>query len=181
MKKHFALLPAALLLTIVMMNACQNKQEGKSFNSKEDSVQFAKTVIEQYPNSFLETGDTSILPTKPGGLQPIPWDTVLAYKNYYDKDPKLFNLENLPYKGFNIDPDGYRRIMKNAKVKGIYLRMGRRPSGEYTIMLLGTDSSGKIVSQVEVPALAGNETSPKDTTDYDHLEPCPTNCPDIDN
>lgn len=181
MKNKFALLQAILLIAIVTMNACQTKQGNQVFNTKEDSVQFAKIVIEKYPNEFLELGDTSILPTKHYGVQPIPWDTVVAYKDYYDKDPKLFNLRNEAYKGFNIDPAGYARIMKNPNIKGIYLRLGRRTTGEYTIMLLGTDINGKIISQEEIPGPQTNLNSPKDTTDYDHLDPCPTNCPDIEN
>lgn len=181
MKKYFSLLTALLLFTIVLLSSCDNDKAGKVFSSKEDSVQFAKTVIKQYPGSFLEMGDTSTLPTKGKGVQPIPWDTVLAYKDYYDKDPKLFNLQNEAYKGFTIDPAGYSRIMKNARVKGIYLRLGRKVNGEYTIMLLGTDGNGKIISQEELPGQQREVYSPKDTTDYDRLDPCPANCPPIEN
>ena len=177
MRKFISIVIAYPFVSILLFS-CNNKGSEKSFASKSDSIQFAKSVLKQYPSLSMapNLNEDSISGFKPGnGMQPITWDTVMSYKTYYDKNPKLFNLMKQPYKGFSVDPAGYSMIFENKNIKGLYLRLGRKGDGAYTIMILGTDSTGNVINTSAFRA------APLDSTNFDNLNTCPDNCPDIDN
>jgi hypothetical protein len=161
----------------LFFTGCKSNGSESPFSTKEDSIKFARAVYKLYPKEVRQDADTLIMPGT--GVQPIPWDTVLAYQNYYDRDPKIFDPANKPYKGFSIDPNGYNMITANTAIKGLYLRLGRKADGSYTIMLLGTDTAGNILQKKNLEARpAGGDGG--GSTNFDNTIPCPANCPDND-
>lgn len=182
----FSLAAASLML---LMLSCKNQQASNPFPTKADSIQFAKMVIKTYPDWRGEQlpGPDSPGSMQPGkGILPISWDTVKSYQANYDADPKLYNPAKVAYKGFRIDPAGYAVIIGNEKIQGLYLRLGKKNNGEYTIMVLGTDSTGNLVNGASTTTAkmmqdsSGDGNGAEDDTNYDHLDPCPQNCPDND-
>lgn len=156
--------------------SCTQQQGGTILKTKTDSVQFAKAVYALYPTEvvqapILDTLAPSI--TDKEGVMPIPWDTVLAYKQFYAKNPQLYNPSKQPYEGFSIDPNGYRMIKENELIKGLYLCLGRKGDGAYTIMLLGTDENGYLINKGKTQ---GRLANPKDSTNFDNVVPCPEQC-----
>ncbi|MES2894022.1 MAG: hypothetical protein V4725_18525 [Bacteroidota bacterium] len=177
MQKHFHYLMGILLLGACVIS-CTQQSSTNNFTSKEDSVKFARAVYNLYAEDVEQVEiDTSRGPGKKG-VHPIPWDTVKAYQDYYDRDPKLFTSNNQPYKGFSIDANGYKWITKNKAIEAIYLRLGRKGDGSYTVMMLGTDSSGRILHTKTVET---SDPTKADPTNFDNAVPCPTDCPVDDN
>lgn len=176
MKKSILAFSALLFCLLFIETSCTRQKGRAGFTNKADSIQFAKAVYALYPNEVATPPvfDTLTPPiTEKEGVIPIPWDTVVAYKQFYDKDPKLFNPLKQPYQGFSIDPNGYSMIKGNELIKGLYLCLGRKGDGAYTIMLLGTDENGNLINKGNTQSKLAN---PKDSTNFDHLEPCPNNC-----
>jgi hypothetical protein len=176
MKKSIFAFSAALLCFVLIQTSCTKQKGGGSFTNKADSIQFAKAVYALYPNEVATPPvlDTLTPPiTEKQGVMPIPWDTVVAYKNYYAKNPQLYNPQKQPYQGFSIDPNGFDMIKSNDLIKGLYLCLGRRGNGAYTIMLLGTDENGNLINKGNTQ---GKLANPKDSTNFDHLDPCPNTC-----
>jgi len=168
---HFVM---SLLIIISFMSSCTNPSTS-TFNNKEDSLKFARAVYQIYADDFAgETIDTAWLPGEKG-VHPISWDTVQSYQDFYDKEPKILDPNKQPYKGFSIDPNGYAWIKKNKIIRGLYLRLGRKGDGSYTIMLLGTDSLGKIIQKKSLRSSTGG-TAP-DPSNFDNTIPCPDQCP----
>jgi hypothetical protein len=165
-------------VSAIFFMSCKSGGSKDPFSTKEDSVKFARAVYKLYPKEVTQdVDDTLVLPGN--GVQPITWDTVLAYQNYYDKEPKIFDPGNKPYMGFSVDPNGYKMITSNTAIKGLYLRLGRKGDGSYTIMLLATDTAGNILQKKNLearPAGGGGGGS----TNFDNTVPCPANCPDND-
>jgi hypothetical protein len=181
MLKFYCKLSAILFFTTVFLYSCNNGKSGNQFNSKEDSLSFAKDVMQKYgkEGSLLLPEQDTPLKARPllgKGMEPISWETVVKFKDYYDKDPQLFNLDKQPYKGFSIDTAGYTMLMSNTHIKGLYLRLGRKDDGAYTIMILGTDANGQVL-QTKNSLL---KTTGDENSNFDQVIPCPTNCPDID-
>ncbi len=174
MFKSYYVFIAVVLFSCLLLWSC-NDNGGKVFATKDDSVKFAKSVAEIYRAEVCTL--TAPPDTFKNGVQAIPTDTVRAYQQYYDKGPKLFDTAGRPYKGFSVDPAGYYKITSNPRIKGIYLRFGRRANGSYTIMLLGTDEKGNLITS----AAATEREAVGDNTNFDHVLPCPTNCPAGDN
>ncbi len=163
-----------LLFIFSFMSSCTN-QSTSTFNSKEDSVKFARAVYQLYTTDVTQASiDTAWLPGEKG-VHPITWDTVQSYQDSYDKQPGLFDLNKQPYKGFSVDPNGYDWITKNKAIQGLYLRLGRKGDGSYTIMLLGTDSLGKIIQKKALRSATGSTAS--DPSNFDNTAPCPEQCP----
>lgn len=162
-----------LFFCAVSFNAC-NGDGAKQFSTKEDSLSFARSVMEKYPvglKSMQDSTPAKALPFSQTGLQPISWDTVVSYRNYYDKNPLLFNPLKQPYKGFSIDAAGYTNLLSNSAIKGLYLRLGRKGDGAYTIMVLGTDNAGNILqTDAALPATS------QAISNFDNLNPCPDIC-----
>lgn len=173
MQKYLHPLVIALLI-VAGFSRCSNPASGTIFQTKEDSINFARAVYQLYRQDVTNSApDTSLLPGT-DGVHPITWDTVQAYQEFYDKDPRLFNLKNEPYKGFSIDANGYAWIKKNTAIQGLYLRLGRKGDGSYTIMLLGTDSSGNILQKKSLRTAADANGDP---SNFDNTIPCPDDCP----
>ncbi|GEM_PF-2456490 len=175
-------LAAAFLFSVIFLFSCNTGNSGKQLNNKEDSLNFAREIMQKYANdgSLLSPKQDSPLKARTlagKGVEPITWDTVLSYQNYYDKAPLLFNPEKMAYKGFSVDPRGYSMIAGNSNIKGLYLRLGRKGDGAYTIMILGTDSVGNILQKnnVQSKSIEGDASS-----NFDNTTPCPEICPDND-
>lgn len=176
MKKSIFACSAALLCFIFFQTSCTRQKGGGNFTNKADSIQFAKAVYALYPDEVVPSPvfDTLTPPiTEKEGVMPIPWDTVVAYKNYYAKNPQLFNPLKQPYQGFSIDPNGFDMIKRNDLIKGLYLCLGRKGDGAYTIMLLGTDENGSLINK---GFTQGKLANPKDSTNFDNVVPCPQQC-----
>jgi len=176
MKKFFYYFCSSGLFLFFSLTSCTRQKGGSSFTSKSDSVQFAKAVYALYPNEVTEplVTDTLTPPiTDQEGVRPIPWDTVLSYKQYYAKNPLLYNPQKQAYQGFSIDPNGYSMIKGNELIKGLYLCLGRKGDGAYTIMLLGTDENGNLINKGDTQ---GKLANPKDSSNFDHVIPCPDQC-----
>ena len=174
MQKYFRFLFAVLIMAI-HVTSCTNRSTSAAFNSKEDSLKFARAVYVRYATEVRQDKlDTSWMPGDVG-VHPISWDTVQAYQAFYDKEPQIFNPQNQPYKGFGIDANGYAWIVKNKAIKGLYLRLGRKGDGSYTIMLLGTDSSGNILQKKNLGTAVGTDGEP---SNFDNVAACPSLCPE---
>ena len=163
---------AMLFVAVCILFIACGGNEGKTFSNKTDSMAFAKAVIEQYENEpragrvladTLENGD---------GFSPISWEQVEDYSKRYDANACLKSADGVIYQGFCIDTAGYNRLLRTKEIKGLYLRLGTKPNGANTIMILGTDQNGKIITTGGSAAVA-----PKDSTNFDNLNGCPTNCP----
>lgn len=177
-KIKFLSIGIIIFFCVVSFTAC-NGDGAKQFSTKEDSVSFARSVLEKYPGGITSMQDTTpsiAQPFSEKGMQPISWDTVVSYRNYYDKSPLLFNPLKQPYKGFSIDAAGYTNLLSNPAIKGLYLRLGRKGDGSYTIMVLGTDSEGNILQTgAALPATS------QAISNFDNTIPCPDLCPRGDN
>ncbi len=165
---------AAVLAISSSIISCDST-DSKTFSNKNDSVAFARAVLDQYPeaSSGRLVSDTTGFPLPgPGdGFSPISWETVEDYSKRYDADPCLKSPTGVFYQGFSIDTAGYTRLMRTPSIKGLFMRLGKKPDGGYTIMILGTDAEGKIINTASV---AG---APKDSTNFDQIPPCPAQCP----
>ncbi len=171
----------ALVLFVGALTAsCDSGKNGPTLTNKNDSLTFARNVMKAYGGEAILSDQQQ---DRPAGartmgkdsMQPISWATYLKYKNYYDKNPLIFNPDNKAYKGYTIDAAGYARLMSNPAIKGLYLRLGRKDDGSYTIMILGTDGSGQVLNSSDSLELGGNGD-----TNFDNVIPCPTNCPKVD-
>jgi len=173
MQKNLHFLMGVLLATACIAS-CTERSSSNAFSSKQDSVTFARAVYQLYSDDVTQVKlDTNWLPGN-DGVHPITWDTVQAYQDFYDKEPGLFNLQKQPYKGFSVDANGYAWITRNKAIQGLYLRLGRKGDGSYTIMLLGTDSSGKILQKNSLRTATGTNGDP---SNFDNSIPCPDDCP----
>ncbi|HSN60606.1 MAG TPA: hypothetical protein VLR49_06710 [Ferruginibacter sp.] len=175
-------LAAAFLFSGIFLFSCNTGNSGKQLNNKEDSLNFAREIIQKYGTNGALLSPEQDTPVKARtltgkGVEPITWDTVMSYQDYYDKDPLLFSPEKKAYKGFSVDPRGYSMITGNSNIKGLYLRLGRKADGAYTIMILGTDSLGNILQKnnVQSKSLDGDAYS-----NFDNTTPCPDICPEND-
>lgn len=172
------------IATGLLIGACNTGSSSPTLNNKQDSLSFARDIIKLYEAkqagpSVSQQEDTLLQSAGPvtDGMQPIGWDTFEKYKKYYDDNPLLFNPQKQAYKGFVIDTAGYKMLMANAEIKGLYLRLGRKEDGAYTIMILGTNASGQVIQT----SGALINTSSTDPSNFDQLKSCPVDCPDIDN
>jgi hypothetical protein len=172
------------VITGLLIGGCNSGSSSPTLNNKQDSLSFARDIIKLYeaeqPGRILSQQQDSIVQSTisvTGGMQPIGWDTFEKYKKYYDENPLLFNPLKQAYKGFMVDTAGYNMLMGNTEIKGLYLRLGRKEDGAYTIMILGTNASGQVIQT----SGAMINTSATDPSNFDHLNPCPQDCPDIDN
>ncbi len=171
----------ACILSLFVISCDSNS--GKQFENKEDSVTFAKAVLEKYSlGQPLQNASRDTTPAgevkglKAPAMAPIDRKTILTYSLNYDKNPAMKDPAGFYYQGFSIDTAGYGTLIKTTAIKGLYLRLGRRDDGSYTIMVLGTDKDGKIISSY---TMNRNDTTSlgSDVTDFDALPPCPSNCP----
>lgn len=185
MRKFLSVSLLGTFLVCSLFIGCDSNS-GKQFASKQDSLSFAQAVMEKYPGekagdsfqqdtsgpakgrTFQQAGSTE-------GVQPISWDTVLMYQANYDKDPQMKSPKGYYYQGFSVDSAAYQSIIKTPSIKGLYLRLGKKTDGSYTIMLLGLDAKGNV--------MGGNKSNKADggangDTNFDNTNPCPENCPE---
>lgn len=123
-------------------------------HSNESNIQaLAKTTFQ----------DTTQKKFSAAAWAPLPWSTVENYSFNHDQSPLMVSQGNI-VKGLMIDATGLSAVRAlPATVKKIYLRFGKKPTGEYTIMVLPVDGN--------------NNVRKSDNMNYDHLDPCPTYCP----
>ncbi len=161
---------------LLALSSCNDNSGGTSFKTKEDSINFAKSVMEIYPDSARPVARRTARSmaadsVSPEAMIPIPWDTVVRYSELYDADSRrLLDSKGAAYKGFSIDAGGYQMLLNNAAIESIYLRLGRKDDGSFTIMVMGMDKNGKLLesSAAEPPSGRSN---------FDNLKPCPDICP----
>jgi len=182
MHKNLCKVLALLLFVGYLTSGCDAGNTGQNLNNKEDSLKFARSVMQQYGReSLLLSQEQDSLPRSGemgmDSMQPITWKTYLKYRDYYDRNPLIFNPDKTAYKGYTIDAAGYARLMNNTAIKGLYLRLGRKDDGSYTIMILGTDASGEVLQTSDSLSTKG-DGSP---SNFDNILPCPTHCPKIEN
>jgi len=178
MQNKFTSVLAAGIAAIYLLSSCTGTSS-TTFSTKEDSIRFAQSVMEKYPGEQLSASTDTVSPAKgrnlrnAQGLTPISWATVVEYESAYDKDPQLKAPEGYYYQGFMIDPSGYDQLLKTPSIKGLYLRLGKKPDGSYTVMLLGLNKDGKIIHSSDSTNLdPGN-----DETNFDQVPACPQVCP----
>ncbi len=181
MHKNLCIVLASLLFVAYLTSGCDAGKTTQNLNNKEDSLQFARSVLQKYgsENILLSQEQDSAPSSRVMGMdsmQPITWATYLKYRDYYDQNPLLFNPDKKAYKGYTIDAAGYAKLIGNPAIKGVYLRLGRKEDGSYTIMILGTDASGQILTTSDMLSTEGDGD-----TNFDNILPCPTNCPKIEN
>jgi hypothetical protein len=160
---------------LLALSSCNDNTGGTSFKTKEDSINFAKSVMEIYPDSarpvIRRMARSMAADTVNPGMMPIPWDTLTNYVKAYNEDSrKLLNPNGKPYEGFTIDAEGYRLLLENADIQGLYLRLAKKADGSYTIIIMGTDGNGKPLQNSATPPSSGNSI-------FDNLRPCPDVCP----
>ena len=179
MRKSFSQCLLALIITSSALYSC-NGTSSTQFSTKQDSLSFAKAVFLKYPGQGNSVLSDTVPPVRSGtsrdttGMQPISWETVKLYSDYYDKDPQLKAPQGYYYQGFTVDTAGYSTLFKTTAIKGLYLRLGRKPDGAYTVMILGLDANGKRISAGEINRVEGDPAIP----DFDQLKPCPEYCPE---
>lgn len=172
----------ALLFVVVSLSiGCDSRKNGPALSSKNDSLAFARNVMKAYGTENVLSGQEQERPAgarimDKDSMQPISWATYLKYRDFYDKNPLIFNPDNKPYKGYTIDAAGYAKLMANPAIKGLYLRLGRRDDGSYTIMILGTDASGQVLNSSDSLDLGDGGGD----TNFDNILPCPAHCPKVD-
>lgn len=172
-KLRFAAAVSAVCISLI---SCDSN-DSKTFSSKSDSLAFAKAVMDQYPEeragrSVRDTTNPVSDPKPSDGFSPISWATVEAYSKNYDADACLKSPIGQYYQGFSIDTAGYNRLKRTLSIKGLYLRLGKKADGSYTIMVLGTDSNGNIIN-TGITSMA-----PLDSTNFDNVRTCPDFCPE---
>jgi len=154
---------------LFILHSCNNKQASQSFATKTEALHFADSIYASYPGVTRASVATF---TRKDTLTPIDWDVVIQYSRNYDDSPLLKKPDMTPYKGFLIDSAGYALLVrKHNKYKQVYLRFGRRSNGEYTIMVLPMAADSIIHRGRRNPNKA------TDNNNYDHLDPCPEQCP----
>lgn len=167
-----------------LLSSCDSNST-KQFSTKQDSLAFAQAVMERYPGMEAGTAPEQLaqdtVPAPAGGrsfenvgMEPITAATIKNYSANYDKTHPLKDPKGFYYQGFSIDPAGYAQLLKNPSIQGLYLRLGQRDDGSYTIMVLGTDKGGKIINP---PGTLAAKDTLTDFTNFDALPPCPENCP----
>jgi hypothetical protein len=180
-------IPVSLLgafLVCSLLISCDSNS-GKQFSSKQDSLSFAQAVMEKYPGEKVTSTlqqDTSgpakgrsFQAGQDVGVEPIDWATVLLYQSNYDKDPQIKSPKGYFYQGFSVDSAAYNEIIKTASIKGLYLRLGKKPDGSYTIMILGLDANGNVMGGNKFNKADGDANG---DTNFDNTNPCPENCPE---
>lgn len=180
MQKSTVLSLLGLCTTCTLLFSCTGNS-GKQFSNKQDSLSFAQAVMEKYPGqkplSSPQRDTTGPDKPQPYDMQPISWETVKKYQSNYDSDPQIKTPGGLYYKGFSIDTAGYSTLIKTTAIKSLYLRLGKRDDGSYTIMVLGMDAKGNIIHTITGPGTGYEGDEP---TNFDNLPPCPANCPPLD-
>ncbi|RYY69133.1 MAG: hypothetical protein EOO13_10400 [Chitinophagaceae bacterium] len=178
MRKSFNQFLLAILITSSALYSCSGNSSSQ-FSTRQDSLSFAKAVLLKYPGQENSLSDT-VPPVRSRnfqdslGMKPISPETVKMYSDNYDKDPQLKAPEGYYYQGFTVDTAGYSMLTKIPSIKGLYLRLGKKEDGSYTIMILGLNGNGKRISAVEVNRTEADPPIP----DFDQLRPCPENCPE---
>lgn len=167
------LLAIAAITVLLTYTSCVSGSGG-GFKSHEDSMRFAKAYYDKYPeeNSVkIKYNSADSIAAK--GFGPITWEQVLAYKARYDKKPVIYSPTGVALDGFVIDTAGYNMILANKDIKGLYLRLGIKDDGAYTLMTLGTDSSGRVMK------LSGKSINgvTNGNSNFDNIAICPTYCP----
>jgi len=168
LKFPFAIFLFAILLSFT---ACNDDSGKDCFKTKQDSLAFAKAVLKTYPNeknlplvvTFAERS-AAIAPS-----EPVAWDTIDRYKRQYDQSPLLQKPGGAYYKGFILNATSFAAFKSNANCAQLYLRLGTKDNGEYTIMVLPMDKSKNLLQSM--PSPAGMNLN------HDHLDPCPSECP----
>ncbi|MBC7935791.1 MAG: hypothetical protein H7Y86_10615 [Rhizobacter sp.] len=182
MLKSFIQSLLGLCVVVSLFSGCA-ENSGKQFSTKQDSLTFARAVMETYgPEQPDAVRYDTVPPVKgrnfqtdpDGGIQPIDWSTVLLYQSNYDKDPQIKSPQGIFYQGFSVDSAAYKAIITTASIKGLYLRLGKKPDGSYTIMILGLDANGNVMGGNKANKADGG---PNDDTNWDNTFPCPENCP----
>lgn len=181
MRKHLCKVLAVLFAVASVTSGCDSRKTTESLNNKNDSLKFARSVMKAYGTESVLAEQEQEPPQKAGmmagdSMRPISWETYVQYRDYYDKNPVLMNPDSKPYKGYTIDASGYNKLLNNPAIKGLYLRLGRKEDGSYTIMILGTDAGGQVLTTSDTLVTgSGNGDS-----NFDNLNPCPLNCPKIE-
>lgn len=168
LKFPFTIFLFAILLSF---SAC-NDDSGKGyFKTKQDSLAFAKTVFKVYPGernvSLIVTFSENTAAAVPS--QPVSWETIDRYKSQYDASPLLQKPSGAYYKGFILDAASFAAFKSNANCAQLYLRLGTKDNGEYTIMVLPMDKSKNLLQSMPSPTGVN--------LNHDHLDPCPSECP----
>jgi hypothetical protein len=161
-------IPHAIVISIGTMFAlsCNEGGGSSSMKTKEDSLAFARAVMERYPEratsrAMMMAADSS------GEIAPpeIAWDSVVKYRDRYDKNPFALEAAEKPINGYVVDESTYALITGNPDIKSLFLAFGRKADESHTIMLLGLDADGKMISDDAKHA------------NYDYSSPCPDRCP----
>ncbi|RYY47983.1 MAG: hypothetical protein EOO06_11595 [Chitinophagaceae bacterium] len=172
-----------LLISCILLYSCDGNSS-KQFSSKQDSLNFAQAVMQQYPGERVtaSTPQDTTAPVRgrtfqagPGGVVPIDWATVKLYQSNYDKDPQIKAPQGYYYQGFSLDSAAYQTIIKTPSIKSLYLRLGKKPDGSYTIMVLGLDAKGNVMGGDKSNKADGGTN---DDTNWDSLKECPDQCPE---
>jgi hypothetical protein len=196
MKKTSYLLILLVISFAFLNSGCNGTGSSSCFKTKEDSIVFARKVDSIYPKQISNTQlKVDSLPRKPlevsfavpkstmeklapnarYNMMPISFDDVELFARNYDHDPLLKEpgTNGRPYKGFKIDASAYSLLKrKHGGYEELYLRFGRRPSGEYTIMILPMRGNRLAYRG---PRDDSKRTDPDNN--YDHVDPCPDRCP----
>lgn len=158
----------------LFLHSCQSSTSPKinCFKTKQDSLNFAKNVLQIYPElqgplDVEFSREQKNWAARPSGFDGIDYKWVKIYANNYDSVP-LF----LDKRGFIIHEEGLSLIKNNPNYKLLYLRFGKRTSdrkvkNDYTVMILPLKSDSTFVFKGDGTLSRGTDSN------YDYLDPCP--------
>lgn len=176
MKLLTAFAATLLLCFALTQTSCSNGND-VVFKTKDDSLKFAKAYYQKYPGENSVTTQYRSDSAGATGFGPILWKDVLNYEAAYDKQPIIYNPAGVALQGFAIDTTGYSMIQKNPIIKGLYLRFGRKYDGSFTIMVLGTNAKGYIMTDNIAKDSTLGDGAP---SNFDNIPPCPQICPTVE-
>ena len=168
------------LAGIAVISGCQqpNQQKSNEPLTRNDSIAIARAIKEDYPDSANNERMARSMPESAASpldvdIKPpaIQWEDVLAYKAKYDAAPVMRNSSGDAIKGFMVNEETYRYLLANKDIKGLYIRLAKNPANDYTLLLLGTDETGRLLvtsKGQEVSSLYAN---------FNYLGQCPSLCP----
>jgi hypothetical protein len=168
------------LAGIAVISGCQqpNQQKSNEPLTRNDSIAIARAIKEDYPDSANNERMARSMPESAASpldadIKPpaIQWEDVLAYKAKYDAAPVMRNSSGDAIKGFMVNEETYRYLLANKDIKGLYIRLAKNPANDYTLLLLGTDETGRLLVTSKEQEVSSSYAN------FNYLGTCPTLCP----
>jgi hypothetical protein len=177
-KKYLGTHVSLLAVLIIMFASCCNndKQSSGSKEAPIDSLKIVKAYLKKHPQPMVVSFD-SVHSVASKDMEPIDWEKdVTRYAGNYDEYPAMIKANDTPMRGWRIYENDLDLIRKKVNYRQLYLRLGRRGDGSYTLMILPLKGDGSVLYRRGKNPKRRPMTDPPDNN-YDHLDPCPDQCP----